>query len=99
MTCVRSVTPQLHGGSGTEVSPVEVTKYKDIIRDQDAEITLLKERLAGVQKEVEEMHSSKEQLSSQIQQLNDENTGEELVLCLDLLCICRLIIQIQIFVL
>ncbi|XP_045126637.1 general vesicular transport factor p115-like isoform X2 [Portunus trituberculatus] len=74
VTCLRAVTPQLAGGSSAEVTPVEVTKYKDIIRDQDAEITQLRERLAGVQKEVEELKVGKEQMSAQVQQLHDENT-------------------------
>lgn len=74
VTCLRAVTPQLAGGSSTEVTPVEVIKYKDIIRDQDAEITQLRERLAGVQKEVEELQTNKEQMSAQVQQLHDENT-------------------------
>lgn len=74
VTCVRAVTPQLAGGSSTEVTPVEVIKYKDIIRDQDAEIMLLKERLAGIQKEVGELQANKEQMSAQVQLLHDENT-------------------------
>ncbi|KAK8391924.1 hypothetical protein O3P69_017503 [Scylla paramamosain] len=74
VTCLRAVMPQLAGGSTTEVTPVEVTKYKDIIRDQDAEITKLRDRLAGIEKEVEELKAGKEQMSAQVQQLHDENT-------------------------
>lgn len=58
------------------MTPVEVIKYKDIIRDQDAEIMQLKERLAGIQKEVGELQANKEQMSAQVQLLHDENTGE-----------------------
>ncbi|XP_071524223.1 general vesicular transport factor p115 isoform X3 [Panulirus ornatus] len=74
VSCVRAVTPQLMNGSSTEVSPAEVTKYKDIIRDQDAEITQLRESLTEIQKEVEELKSDKEQVSAKVQQLHDENT-------------------------
>lgn len=73
---MRAVSPQLAGGSSAEVSPVEVTKYKDIIRDQDAELTQMKEKMNGILKEVEELKAGKEQLASQVQQLHDENTGE-----------------------
>lgn len=74
VTCMRAVSPQLAGGSSAEVSPVEVTKYKDIIRDQDAKLTQMKEKLSGVLKEVEELKSGKEQLAAKVQQLHDENT-------------------------
>lgn len=73
---MRSVTPQLAGGNSADVSPEEVTKYKDIIRDQDAELTKLKEKMAGILKDMEELKAGKEQLAAQVQQLNDENTGE-----------------------
>lgn len=73
---MRAVSPQLAGGSSAEVSPAEVTKYKDIIRDQDAELTQMKEKMNGILKEMEELKTGKEQLAAKVQQLHDENTGE-----------------------
>ena len=95
MTCLRAVTPQLAGGSSADVTPVEVIKYKDIIRDQDAEMTQLRERLAGMQKEVEELKASKEQMSSQVQQLHDENTGEGEVWQWKYACLKSIILSID----
>ncbi|KAG7163979.1 General vesicular transport factor p115-like [Homarus americanus] len=74
VSCVRAVNPQLMGGNSTEVCPAEVIKYKDIIRDQDAEMNQLREILSKVQKELKEFEIDKEQLSAKVQQLHDENT-------------------------
>lgn len=75
MSALRAVTPQLVNGTSTEVSPAEVKKYKDIIRDQDAEMTQLREQLSKCQSDLEQIASEKESLTSKIQQLHDENTG------------------------
>nr|XP_045622193.1 general vesicular transport factor p115-like isoform X2 [Procambarus clarkii] len=74
VSCVRAVTPQLMSSSSAEVCPAEVIKYKEIIRDQDAEITRVRESLTKLQKEMEAFRSEKEQMSSKVQQLLDENT-------------------------
>nr|XP_027229798.1 general vesicular transport factor p115-like [Penaeus vannamei] len=74
VSALRAVTPQLVNGTSTEVSPAEVKKYKDIIRDQDAEMTQLREQLSKCQSDLEQIASEKESLTSKIQQLHDENT-------------------------
>lgn len=71
---LRAVTPQLMNGTSSEVSPAEVIKYKDIIRDQDLEICQLKETVNQIQSQLNEHTTEKEQLKAQIQQLHDENT-------------------------
>lgn len=76
MSALRAVTPQLVNGTSTEVSPAEVKKYKDIIRDQDAEMTQLREQLSKFQSDLEQIASEKENLASKVQQLHDENTGK-----------------------
>ncbi|KAK4312132.1 hypothetical protein Pmani_016425 [Petrolisthes manimaculis] len=74
VSCVRAVTPQLAGSSSTEVTPAEVTKYKGIIRDQDAEITQMREKFASFEETLSQMHKEKENLAAELQQLSDENT-------------------------
>ncbi|XP_037797564.1 general vesicular transport factor p115-like isoform X4 [Penaeus monodon] len=74
VSALRAVTPQLVNGTSTEVSPAEVKKYKDIIRDQDAEMTQLREQLSKFQSDLEQIASEKENLASKVQQLHDENT-------------------------
>ncbi|XP_042868346.1 general vesicular transport factor p115-like isoform X3 [Penaeus japonicus] len=74
VSALRAVTPQLVNGTSTEVSPAEVKKYKDIIRDQDAEMTQLREQLNKFQSDLEQLSSEKENLTSKVQQLHDENT-------------------------
>ncbi|XP_068236171.1 general vesicular transport factor p115 isoform X2 [Palaemon carinicauda] len=71
---LRAVTPQLMNGTSSDVSPVEVIKYKDIIRDQDLEICQLKETVSHIQSQLNEYLAEKETLKAQIQQLHDENT-------------------------
>lgn len=80
MSALRAVTPQLVNGTTTEVSPAEVKKYKDIIRDQDSELTQLRELMNKVQKDLESVGTEKEGLVSKVQQLHDENTGTLLYL-------------------
>lgn len=75
VSCVGAVTPQLAGSSSTEVTPAEVTKYKDIIRDQDAEITQLREKVTSIETNLSQMEKEKENLAGELQQLSDENTG------------------------
>lgn len=71
---LRSVTPQLVNGNSNEVSPGEVIKYKDIIRDQDAELTNLRGMVEQVQKQMREVSTLREEENSKMNLLLDENT-------------------------
>ncbi|CAL4070066.1 unnamed protein product, partial [Meganyctiphanes norvegica] len=71
---LRSVTPQLVNGNSSEVSPGEVIKYKDIIRDQDAEITNLRGMVEQLQKQMQEVTALREEENSKINFILDENT-------------------------
>ncbi|XP_076056699.1 general vesicular transport factor p115 isoform X2 [Oratosquilla oratoria] len=71
---LRAVTPDLTNGGVTEPTPAEVTKYKEIIREQDTEMTNLKSSVEELKKELETLKAERENFTTKIAELQDQNT-------------------------